>query len=224
MNKRYKFRVGLSLVELVITIVISSIIALSVGVLLIGGQRSWQQTYEDANSKMRQDSYAIMSAFGSVGRKSNRLGYTLYSQTGSAFHEAEPEHGGGTEIVYGDAVEFRYWSSSVPTSDLLDVTNTGTDYAFFYVDSGKLKVDYGTNPPGAITGGANGTRNTSDITTMTLAENVVPDPNGLFNHTVVGGIGQGCVRINLTLESDDEDSNKQIRVLTATLARNMWPR
>ncbi len=221
-SKQKRIRYGLSLVELIITMLVSSVLALAVGALLVGGQRSWQNTYEQANSKMRQDSQVIMSAFGSVGRKSNRLGYTVYSESDEEYIESASEGGSGEEVVYGDAVEFRYWSAEVPDVSLLDVTNTGTDYAFFYMDDDELKVDYGTYPPGAVPGGS-GARNTTDITTVVLAENVVPDPNGAFNHTVIGGVGQGCVRINVRLQADD-DSGDEIRVMTATLTRNIWPR
>ncbi len=221
-SKQKRFRYGLSLVELIITMVVSSVLALAVGALLVGGQRSWQNTYAQANSKMRLDSQALMSAFASVGRKSNRLGYTLYTKSDDNYVQAVPSGGIDAEVVYGDAVEFRYWSADAPDVSLLDVTNTGTNYAFFYMDANELKVDYGTCPPGAVPGGS-GARNTTDITTTVLAENVVPDPNGAFNHTVIGGAGQGCVRINVWLQADD-DSGDEIRVMTATLARNIWPR
>jgi hypothetical protein len=221
-SKTRRFRYGLTLAELIITMMVSLVLALAVGTLLVGGQRSWQNTYAQANSKMRQDSQAIMSAFGVVGRKSNRLGYALYNQADSSYVEAVPSGGSDAEVVYGDAVEFRYWAADAPDVNLLNVTNTGTDYAFFYMDANELKVDYGKCPPGAVPGGS-GARNTAGVNTMVLAENVVPDPNGAFNHTVIGGVGQGCVRINVRLRADD-DSGDEIRVMTATLARNIWPR
>jgi len=221
-SKHKKFRCGLTMVELIITMLISSVLILAVGALLVGGQRSWLNTYEQANSRMRQDSQALMVAWGNVGRKSNRLGYTVYRESSGNYVEAAPETGVGEEVVYGDAVEFRYWSAEVPTQSLLDVTNLGTDYAFFYMDDDKLKVDYGTCPPGAVPGGS-GARNTSDITTMVLAENVVPDPNGAFSHTTTSSVGHGCVRINIVLQSPD-GSGDEIQVMTATLARNIWPR
>lgn len=213
---------GFTLVELMVAVVVSSVLALAVGSLLIGGQRSWQNTYEQANSKMRQDSQAVMYAWGSVGRKSNRLGYTVYQESNGRYTKATPKTSNPEEVVYGDAVEFRYWSASEPDVSMLDVTNTGTDYAFFYLDDDKLKVDYGQSPPGAVPGGT-GSRNTSGVTTTVLAENVIPDDDGVFSHTVIGGVGQGCVRINVTLQ-DENNPEETLRVLTATLARNIWPR
>ncbi|MBN1795550.1 MAG: prepilin-type N-terminal cleavage/methylation domain-containing protein [Sedimentisphaerales bacterium] len=217
-----KISAGFTLVELLVTMLISSILLLVVGVLLIGGQRSWEKIYGDANSEMRQGSHAIMAAFGSIGRRSNRLNYTLYKQADYSYIPSEPETSNSEEIVYGDAVEFRYWSASAPDASLLDVTNTGTDYAFFYIEDGEMKVDYGSYPPGAVPGGS-GSKNTADITTTVLAENVVPYEDGAFNHTTISGVGQGSVRINVTLE-DEDDPEKSVKVITATLMRNIWPR
>ncbi len=214
---------GLTLIELLVAMVISTILAMAVGALLVGGQRSWQQTYDEANRKIKQDAQVVMITFGSMGRKSNRLNYKLYNEAAGGYIPSTPPGGSSRQVVYGDAVEFRYWAESGPTSALLDVTNTGTKYAFFYIDDdNKLKVDYGPVPPGAVLGGS-GTKNTSDITTTILADNVVPDPNGAFNHTTISKFGQGCVRINVTLQ-DEDNPNDTVQVMTATLMRNIWPR
>jgi hypothetical protein len=129
------------------------------------------------------------------------------------------------EVVSGDAVEFRYWDVELDpedSHDLMDVTKTATAYALFYLDGDELRVDYGPYPPGAVPGGA-GTRNTLDITTIVLAEDVTTDPNiGAFSHTTTNGVGQGCVRINIIL-TDPEDGSST-RVKTATMMRNIWPR
>lgn len=218
----YKKNTGFSLIELLIAMSISSILALSVGVLLIGGQRSWAKIYNDANSEMRQGSYAIMTAFGSIGRQSNRLNYTLYTKEGNKYIPSTAS-GGNEQIVYGDAVEFRYWAGTQNGTSNLDTSNTGTDYAFFYIEDKKMKVDYGkVIPPGAVPSGG-GPKNTVDIATTVLADNVVPNPKGAFNHTVIGGVGQGSVRIDVTIE-DDNDSDNNVRVMTTTLLRNIWPR
>jgi hypothetical protein len=208
--------------ELLVAMAISTIVAMAIGALLVGGQRSWQMTYDQTNRKIKQDAQAIMITFGSIGRKSNRLNYTLYNEAVGSYIPSNPQDG-SSQVVYGDAVEFRYWSESGPTSAILDVTNTGTNYAFFYIDGDKkLKVDYGPVPPGAVPGGS-GTKNATDITTTILADSVVPDPNGAFNHTTISEFGQGCVRINVTLQ-DEDDPDETVRVMTATLMRNIWPR
>ena len=160
-----------------------------------------------------------------MGRKANRLAYTIYDITGSTFTPAEPETSNPQEVVFGDAVEFRYWDvelDSEDTHELMDVTKMGTAYALFYLDADQLKVDYGPYPPGAVPDGGGG-RNTSDITTTVLAENVSANPNtGVFSHTTLNGVGMGCVRINITL-TDPEDG-ESIKVMTAALMRNIWPR
>jgi len=122
-------------------------------------------------------------------------------------------------------VEFRYWDVELDSEDshqLMDVTKTATAYALFYLDDDKLKVDYGPYPPGAVPEGG-GSKNSSDIMTTTLAENVTTDPNiGAFSHTTLNGVGRGCVRINITLTDPEDGEN--IRVMTATMLRNIWPR
>jgi hypothetical protein len=125
-------------------------------------------------------------------------------------------------------VEFRYWDVELDKADshgLLDATKTATAYAFFYLDDGQLKVDYGPYPPGAVPDGGGSKNSSGIITKVLLAENVSTDKDsgvGAFSHTTVGGTGQGSVRINIVL-TDPED-NESIRVATATLMRNIWPR
>jgi len=128
-------------------------------------------------------------------------------------------------VVSGDAVEFRYWDVELDSEDshqLMDVTKTATAYALFYLEGDTLKVDYGPYPPGGVPAGG-GARNSSNASTTLLAENASADPNiGAFSHTTLNGVGQGCVRINIIL-TDPED-NESIRVTTAAMMRNIWPR
>lgn len=220
-----RFRSGITLVELAIAISIAPILVLAVGTLLVSGHRAWQQIYDSAHKQIKEDARAVAVAFGSVGRKANRLDYTLYDIIGSTFIPAVPQTSEPEEVVSGDAVEFRYWDVELDTDDtydLMDVTKTATAYALFYIDEDQLKIDYGPYPPGAVPDGG-GARNTSNITMAVLAENVSPaDPNGAFNHVTLNGVGRGCVRINIIL-TDPED-NESIRVMTATVMRNIWPR
>jgi len=207
---------------------ISTMLISVVGILLVSGQRAWNKTYNSAHKRIKEDSHDIMVRFSSVGRKSNRIDYTIYDITGSTFTPAVPQTSEPEEVVSGDAVEFRYWDVELDSEDshqLMDVTKTATAYALFYLYGpygDELRVDYGPYPPGAVPGGA-GARNTSDITTILLAENVTTDPNiGAFSHTTLNGVGQGSVRINVIL-TDPEDG-ESIRVMTATMMRNIWPR
>ena len=220
-----KTRLGLTIVELVITMAISIMLISVVGILLVSGQRAWNKTYNSAHKRIKEDSHDIMVRFSSIGRKSNRIDYTIYDITGSTFTPTAPQTSNPEEVVSGDSVEFRYWDVELDSEDsheLMDVTKTATAYALFYLDGDELRVDYGPYPPGAVPGGA-GARNTSDITTILLAENVTTDPNiGAFSHTTLNGVGQGCVKINIAL-TDPEDG-ESIRVMTATMMRNIWPR
>jgi prepilin-type N-terminal cleavage/methylation domain-containing protein len=222
-----KFYSGFNLVELMVAVLISSILVLVVGVLLVSGSRSWQQTYTAAHKQSEEDATAVTAALGSIGRMSNRANYVVYTKTGSTFTPAVSSTPGVDTVVWGDAVEFRYWNVNLDTGDtqhLMDVTKTATAYALFYLDSGQLKVDYGPYPPGAVPAGG-GSRNTSGVNTVVLAGNASIDPNsGLraFSHTTLNGIGKGCVRISVILT--DPSDGEQLRLLTSVLMRNWWPR
>ena len=224
-----KLRSGTTLAELMVTVAIAPMLTLVVGVLLVSGQRSWQRTYSSAHKQIKQDAQTVMITFGSMGRKANRLGYIIYEISGSTFDPAEPEIPGSEEVVSGDAVEFKYWDVELDEEDsydLMDVEKIATAYALFYLEDDELKVDYGpvdaVSGVGAIPDGG-GTKRTPD-TTIVLAENASADPNiGAFSHTVdAAGHGQGCVRINVILTDPNDDDS--IRVMTATLMRNIWPR
>jgi hypothetical protein len=160
-----------------------------------------------------------------MGRKANRLGYIIYNINGSTFTPAVPSTSNPQEVVSGNAVEFRFWDVELDETDshkVMDVQKTATAYALFYLSGNELKVDYGPYPPGAVPAGG-GNRNTSNITTTVFAENVSTDPGiGAFSHTTLNGVGQGSVRINITLT--DPADGESIKVMTATLMRNIWPR
>lgn len=219
----HRFRSGMTLTELAITTAISLILLSAVGMLLVSGNMTWQRAYESANREIKQDADNITLAFGSIGRRANRLGYVIYNINGGTFTPAVPRTSNPQEVVSGDAVEFRYWDVELDTTDshkVMDVSKMGTAYALFYLVGGELKVDYGSYPPGAVSGGG---RNTSNITTIVLAENVSTDDGaGAFSHTTLNGVGQGSVRINVILTDPEDDETT--RVMTATLARNIWPR
>jgi hypothetical protein len=204
---------------------ISLILVLAMGSLLVSGNRTWQQTFYSANKEIKRDADAVTIAFGSMGRKANRLGYIIYNINGSTFTPAVPGTSNPQEVVSGNAVEFRYWDVEFDATDshrVMDVTKMATAYALFYLVGDQLKVDYGPYPPGAVPAGG-GSRNTSGVTTMVLAENVSTDPGiGAFSHTTLNSVGQGSVRINIVL-TDPADGDS-VKVMTATLMRNIWPR
>jgi hypothetical protein len=221
---KYRFNYGVVLTELIIAMAINTMIIIAVGLVLVSGNKAWQRAYETAHSKVKQDAEAITVAFGNTGRKSNRLSYVIYDVDGSSFTPAEPTTT-DLETVSGNAVEFRYWDVELDETDsegLIDIAKIATAYALFYLDDDQLKVDHGSYPPGGVPEGG-GNRNTSDVVTRVLADNVSVDPNiGAFSHTTLGGMGQGAVRINAILT--DPESGESIRVMTSTLMRNIWPR
>ncbi len=220
-----RLRAGFTLVELSITMVISSILAMVVGILLVSGQRAWNKTYESSNHQIQFDAEGIMVTFGSMGRRANRTGYSLYKKRGGSYVPVTPRTP-DEEVVSGDAVEFRYWDVRLDEKDshnLMDAEKLATAYALFYLDGDQLKVDYGPYPPGAIPP-EGGRRNTRGVSTILLAENVTADPNtGPFSHTTISRVGQGSVRINVTV-TDPDDDNEKVTVMTSALMRNIWPR
>jgi hypothetical protein len=227
-NRRCEFRFGLTLSELIVAMSMNIIVILAVGTLLAGSNRAWRNIFHSENKQLKQDALATTVAFGSMGRRSNRLGYTIYEENGGTFTPAVPVTSDPQEVVSGDAVEFRYWDVGLDctdSSDLLNVEKTATAYALFYLEDDALKVDYGPYPPGAVPPGG-GSKNASGvITEVLLAENVSTDPNspvGAFSHTTLNGIGQGSVRMSVILTDPEDD--EEISVVTATLMRNVWPR
>jgi len=226
-KRNYRFASGVTLVEITLAMALNSVVALAVGVLLVGGNRGWQNIYDSANKKIRQDALATTLAFGSIGRKANRLNYKIYKVSGNTFLPVLPETSDAQEVLSGDAVEFRYWDVALDETDsyeLMDTAKEATAYALFYIENKQLKVDYGPYPSGAVPEDG-GVRNTTDVITEILADNVSVDENseiGAFSHTTMNGVGQGSVRINITLK--DPETGKTVKIMTSTLMRNMWPR
>jgi hypothetical protein len=227
-TRKQRFSAGVVLTEIIITSALSLTVIMAVGVLLVGGNRAWLNTYDSAFNKTKMDALVLTTTFGNVGRKSNRLCYKIYNIQNGTFIPATPTTS-DQQVISGNAVEFRYWDVDLDksdTHDLMDPTKTATAYALFYLDGDRLKVDYGPYPPGAVPdtpqGGA---RNTTGATTTVLAENAKIDAAsgiGLFSHTTINSVGQGCVRINIILT--DPKTQETSRLTTATLLRNVWPR
>jgi hypothetical protein len=226
---------GFTLIELAVTTLISLILVLAVGIVVVGGQRAWQCTYNTANKKIKQDAETVMITFGNVGRKSNqpKCAFSggespLYHVSSSNFTPAVPA--GLDPVVFGDAVEFRYWDVGLDTTDshrLMDNAKRATAYALFYIehnytkDVNELKVDYGPYPPGAVS--SKGVKNTPDRTEVLAGypSNVTPGTKGAFSYTTSGGVGEGSIRINITIT--DPVDKESIKVMTATLMRTEWP-
>ena len=217
-------RSAFTLIEMIVTMAIAAIPILAVCTLLLGGQKGWQDSYDAVHKEIQQDALATMTTFGTIGRQSNRMNYRVYRISGGTFTQAVPPM--GSTVARGQAVEMRYWDDGFDASgismDTLETTNTGTHYALFYLDGDDLKVDFGqvANDIGGVSGGARVT--TGLIQTQVLAHDVDTATNDeVFAHTVIGGEGQGSVRMDLTLRDSD---GQTVEVKTATLLRIVWPR
>jgi hypothetical protein len=104
----------------------------------------------------------------------------------------------------------------------VDTSKLATAYALFYLDGHQLKVDYGPYPPGAVPAGV-GVRNTRGVTTVVLADHVnLSGTDVPFTHNTVAGVGQGSVRLNVTLT--DPNTGDTVKVMTTAFLRNAWPR
>jgi hypothetical protein len=216
-NGKPKVRSGMTLIEIVVAISASLVVVLTLGTLLESGQRSWARAFRYVNSKPHLDALGTTIAFGTYGRRSNRVDYNLYKMSGDRFVNVDLP-GGPEEVVKGQAVEFHYWDTELD-ADLMDVSVTGTAYALFYLEDKKLMLDTGPYPPGGVD--ALGNRITGySVTTVTLAENVTALE---FSHTTrsINGAGKGCVRMSVTIYDPVERTNTT--VTAATLMRNVWP-
>lgn len=217
-------RAGFTLIELAVVIAIAAIPLIALGVLLSGASRSWKRIYDDSRSAARLDSYAAMVSLQRIGRQANLANYTVYRISGSSFVEASPPY--GTDSATGQAVEFRYWRDAFnptdPDIDTLETVNTGTHYALYYLDGKQLKVDFGrvVNGVGAV---KNSSRQTANlIETQALSKNVDLSKNiNIFNHTMLGGQGSGCVNTDLTLT---DEQGVSVNIKFSTLIRSAWPR
>jgi prepilin-type N-terminal cleavage/methylation domain-containing protein len=222
-SKKIHRNTGFTLIELLIVIAIIAIPIIAVGTLLSGSARGWQKIYNDTNSDIQQDSAAVLASLQMFGRQANIMNYQVYKIQNNVFTVAIPPN--GQTVAVGQAVEFRYWQTTFnpanPGTGLLDSTNTGTNYVLYYLEGTQLKADFGTviNGVGGVT---NNARRTTNITTLILARNVdLAKTTSLFSHTVVGGVGSGCVNTDLILTNPQ---NVSIEVKFATMLRSAWPR
>jgi prepilin-type N-terminal cleavage/methylation domain-containing protein len=213
-------RNGFTLPELVIAMAAALVVILVVGSLIVSGQRSWTRAFNYANSKSQLDSLATTITFSTLGRKSNRMDYTLYEINGGKFTQAMPSTD-PEEVVTGQAIEFHYWDTELNDS-IMNTSITGTAYALFYLDGDKLMLNLGPCPPGAVDAAGDKLEG-PNVTTITLAENVSELE---FSHTTrnLAGDGKGCVRMKFTINDPQGNPHSpETTVTAATLLRNTWP-
>ena len=214
-------RHGYTLIEIIIAMAAGFMIMLTVAMLVQSGHTSWKKSYDVANCESRLDSLSAVRALGSFGRKSNKKDYYVYSVSGSTFTRvmpvADPE-----EILTGQAVEFRFWSTDLENG-MLTPGSTADRYALFYLEDGQLKLDMGTSsggPPGGAINPGGQRVNGAGVTTVTLANHVTSVE---FSHTTrdLAGDGKGCVRMKLIINDPADGQSKTF--LAATYLRNVWP-
>jgi hypothetical protein len=219
-NRRRTAR-GLTLTELVTVMAVTFIIVLIIGTLVSASQKQWARTYAYANTSIESDAVLTMVKYGTIGRKSNKSDYVVYTVVNGSYTRALPPAADPTSMVTGQAVEFRYWGTDFDGT-MLDPTKTATAYAFYYLDGTNLKLDEGpydsTTHIGAV---QNGNRLTgAQVKTMVLSTRVT---SLTFSHNTknAAGDGDGSVRMEVTFT--DPVSKDTLSIKSATLMRNVWP-
>ena len=218
-------RNGFTVIELMTAITLACIVMIPVAMLVQSGQKSWNKSYNTANCQSQLDSVSAITSFCSFGRKSNKKDYYVYSVSGTTYTQVMPV-ANPEENLTGQAVEFRYWSTGL-TAAMLSPTSIADSYALYYLDSGQLKVDFGTSTGGPTGGAINAAhhRVTTGVTTVILANYVTSTVGNpvAFTHTTkdMAGDGYGSVRMKLIINNPADNKSKTF--LAATCLRNIWP-
>ena len=216
LQSRRRFSAGISLVELMTAIVISVIPTSLVGILLVGGQRSFQKSYHLANRPVEVESNTSAVVFDRVGRKSRQQYCVLYSTSGGASQRVSVPSS-VPELVCGDSIEFGYLDDSDDSGGSRRpgtmTSSSSVKYAYFYLDEAdnKLKIDYSLYPHGS----SQQPTSAAFAETTVLADNVIKVQ---FSRTIMNNVSQPCVRMELALK--DPSNDEIITVSTATLMRN----
>jgi len=210
-NQRRFFSKGVTLLELVVAITISLIPISVVGILLVGGQKNWKQSYNVANRKIETRAQAAISVFSDIGRQSERNSSQIYSLGGGA--PILTLNASGIYLEQGEEMEFRYWGGSKLSKraggGTIDTFGLPTNYAYFYLDDDAIKVDYGSLSISGLRDKAN--------KTVVLADNVVDIK---FVRTIVNNVKQNNIVMKLTLKEDLLDPySEKVTINTSTL---MW--
>ena len=118
-KQRPTFRLGFTLIEIMISMAVLLIIISVVGVVLGDGAQDWNRMYDRTSSKLAADSLGAPRAFNAIIRKA-----------------------GGQRVLINstnDALEVYYYAS--PSSTKVDL------YARLYLASGKLYLEEGQLSP-----------------------------------------------------------------------------
>jgi hypothetical protein len=123
-NLKSKIRVGITLIELMIAITISTIVILAVAIALSDGQKAWGRMYGDINSEVAIQSMTACKRFDAVVRAASSDNCTI-----------DPA---------GNWVEVSYYSSQN--------ASTVDRYARFARQNSQLTYEYGSLGPKATIG------------------------------------------------------------------------
>ena len=119
LKKKLTVRRGFTLIELVITVVVSTIVIIGIGVVLADSQRGWNKMYNRVYSDVVTDGYVARKMFDAVIRKASR-----------------------EKLLVDDAgnwIEVYYYADG--SSTIID------RYARFYETEGQLNIEYGKLDP-----------------------------------------------------------------------------
>ena len=114
---RKGFPTGFTLIELAVTVVASTIVILTIGIILADSHRGWNRMYSRIYSDVMTDSYVARKTFDSVTRQASS----------------------GAVDVGGTWLEVYYYASA--DSTVVD------RYARFYQSGDELKVEHGSLDP-----------------------------------------------------------------------------
>jgi len=120
-RNRMKRRNGLTLLELMITIVIAGIVIAAIGIFMINTQRGWGRMFRRVHSDVVADAYIARKAFDGTVRKSARR-YTI-----------SPDQ---------TSVEVEYWNNTANNDAAMP-----DRYARFYLSNGRLLAEHGIRSP-----------------------------------------------------------------------------
>jgi prepilin-type N-terminal cleavage/methylation domain-containing protein len=119
-HRMTKYRRAFTLIELIITMALSTIIILGMGVILVDNQKGWSMMYDRTYSDVVTDAYIARDVFVKVARKSSIKTSAI-----------------GNDREYIQLYYYQNPAVSIPDR-----------YAKFYVSSGNLLVDHGDLEPG----------------------------------------------------------------------------
>lgn len=126
MRYRHHCQSGLTLIELLVTMLLCSILLISLSIVMLESQRGWRHAYNQINGGPASDAMVAKTTFEFIVRKATRLQY---------------------QIDAPDDMRVFYYSDWLNSADL-------DRYSRFYCQDGNLYVEHGQlgnmNSPSAV--------------------------------------------------------------------------